>query len=259
MQKQVVIDCFPDSAQNYRQGYAIVVVDVIRATTSAITIAARGGRCFPVPSIEVAFELRGQLKHPLLAGEIGGGLAPGFQINNSPAELATRSLNGLPVILLSSSGTRLICQAMGCDAVYLACFRNYGYVARQLADSYSRIAVIGAGSRGEFREEDQMCCSWIARDFAEMGYAPANHITFELIRRWATEPPELVRNSKSADYLRRSGQVRDLDFILAHINDLHSAFMMHGNELAIAPGSEDNSVLARNHFINSAPETFSPC
>ena len=28
--------------------------------------------------------------------------------------------------------------------------------------SLTRVAVIGAGSKGEFREEDQICCAWIA-------------------------------------------------------------------------------------------------
>ena len=172
-QKQVIIDCFPESAHKYRNGYAVVAVDVIRATTSAITVAARGGRCLPVPSVDAAFRLKCKLRDPLLAGEIAGAVAPGFELNNSPAELAVRDITGRPVILLSSSGTRLISQAMECDIVHLACFRNYGFVARHIAGLVPRVAVIGAGSRGEFREEDQMCCAWIARDLAEMGYAPA--------------------------------------------------------------------------------------
>ena len=259
MQKQVIIDCFPESVQSYRSGYAIVAVDVIRATTSAITIAAGGGRCFPVPSIGAALKLRSKQRDAILAGEIGGELAPGFELNNSPAELATRDLAGRAVILLSSSGTRLICQAMGCDGVHLACFRNYGYVARRLADIFPRVAVIGAGSRGEFREEDQMCCAWIARDLAEMGHAPADQTTFDLIKRWATEPPEAARSGKSADYLRRSRQTKDLEFILAHINDLHAAYVMRGNEVAVLPDYQTDCAVARSSFIDMGPETSTAC
>src|SRR5438477_11347294 len=36
LQKKVVIDCFPESVETYRNGYAIVAVDVIRATTTAV-------------------------------------------------------------------------------------------------------------------------------------------------------------------------------------------------------------------------------
>jgi 2-phosphosulfolactate phosphatase len=259
MQKQVIIDCFPESVLKYRKGFAVVTVDVIRATTSAITIAARGGRCFPVPSGKAALELKGKLKGPLLAGEIGGSMAPGFELNNSPAQLATWDFKGRSVILLSSSGTRLISLARECDAVHLACFRNYGYVARHLADQNRRVAVIGAGSRGEFRGEDQMCCAWIARDLAEMGYAPANETTFSLIKKWATEPPEAALSSKSADYLRRSGQTQDLDFILSHINDLRGAYRMRGGEVVALTGHETDFALAPGSVIDTAPETYTAC
>ncbi|HEX5413001.1 MAG TPA: 2-phosphosulfolactate phosphatase [Terriglobia bacterium] len=256
MQKQVIIDCFPESVLKYPEDYAVVAVDVIRATTSAITIAARGGHCFPVPSLEAALELKGKLKAPLLAGEIGGTIAPGFELNNSPAQLDKCDLTGRPVILLSSSGTRLISLAEGRDAVHLACFRNYGYVARHVGDRHSRVAVIGAGSRGEFRLEDQMCCAWIARDLAEMGYGPADEATLSLIKNWATEHPEAALKSKSADFLRRSGQTQDLGFILSHINDLRGSYEMRNGEVVALPAYENGLVVAAPTFIDSSPRTY---
>lgn len=238
MQKQVIIDCFPESARKYRKDHAIVAVDVIRATTSAITVAAKGGRCIPVPSVDSAFQLKGRLKDPLLAGEIAGALAPGFDLNNSPSELNALDISGRPVILLSSSGTKLIDLARGCAILHLACFRNYAFVARHLAGLLPRVAVIGAGSRGEFREEDQMCCAWIARDLAEMGYAPADALTFDMIKQWATQPPEAALCGKSAEYLRRSGQTKDLEFILAHINDLRDAYEVRNGHVVPLPHYE---------------------
>lgn len=259
MRKNVVIDCFPDSVQAYRHGYAIVAVDVIRATTSAITVAALGGRCFPVASIDDAHRLRAKLKNPLLAGELNGETAPGFEINNSPAELALRTSVGRSVVLLSSSGTKLIHQARVCDAVYLAGFRNYEYAACYLADRYPRVAVIGAGSRGEFRKEDQMCCAWIARDLIAGGYDPENSRTADLVDRWAGEGPEAALNGKSADYLKRSGQLKDLEFILTHINDLSAAFVMRGDELVVAPAEEPEPVTTRTSVKNAVSEARTVC
>ena len=68
----VVIDCFPESALRYRDGWAVVAIDVIRATTTATTAVALGRRCFPVPSLEAAVPLAAQLDRPLLVGELGG-------------------------------------------------------------------------------------------------------------------------------------------------------------------------------------------
>ena len=88
--RSVVIDCFPDSVRRYREGYAIVAIDVIRATTTAVTAVAMGRRCFPVPSIEHALPIAARLDQPLLVGELGGNMPYGFDLTNSPAELAQR-------------------------------------------------------------------------------------------------------------------------------------------------------------------------
>src|SRR5215831_1412696 len=152
MKKTVVINCFPESARLYRHGYAVVAIDVIRATTTAVTVAARGWRCYPVPSLEAARALAGRLEHPLLVGDIHGVQPDGFDLNNSPAELTLHQDHSRPVVLLSSSGTKLIHEAAGCEAVYLACFRNHSVLAGYQTQRHTRVAVIGAGSKGEFRE-----------------------------------------------------------------------------------------------------------
>jgi len=72
MRNSVVIDCFQENPEIHREGYAIVAIDVIRATTTAVTAVASGRRCFPVPSVEAAKLLKSKLTNPLLAGEVGG-------------------------------------------------------------------------------------------------------------------------------------------------------------------------------------------
>src|SRR5437762_9152886 len=109
--KTVVIDCFPESVQAYRNGHAIVAVDVIRATTTVVTGVALGRRCFPVPSVEAASEIAAKLNNPLLVGEVGGDMPDGFHINNSPAELESRTDFDRPMVLLSTSHTTPMCGA----------------------------------------------------------------------------------------------------------------------------------------------------
>src|SRR6266853_3166714 len=116
MRKTVVIDCFPESVETYRNGYAIVAVDVIRATTTAVTAVALGRRVYPVPSLEEAVPLAAKLPNPLLVGELGGSMPYGFDLNNSPADLESRTDNHRPMLLLSTSGTKLICGAASSQA-----------------------------------------------------------------------------------------------------------------------------------------------
>src|SRR6266567_5386019 len=116
MRKTVVIDCFPESVPGYRDGFVIVAVDIIRATSTAVTGVALGRRCFPVPSLEVAVPLAARLPNPLLVGELGGSMPYGFDLNNSPADLESRTDTHRPMLLLSTSGTKLICGAASSQA-----------------------------------------------------------------------------------------------------------------------------------------------
>jgi 2-phosphosulfolactate phosphatase len=224
MRKTVVIDCFPESVATYRRGYAIVAVDVIRATTTAVTAVDLGRECYPVPSLEVAVPLAARLHNPLLVGELGGSMPYGFHLNNSPADLDQRSDTYRPMILLSTSGTRVICAADEAQATYAACLRNYRAQARYLAAHHPMVAVIGAGSRGEFRDEDQLCCAWIAEELLAEGYEPGDVRTTEIIQRWSGASVEAITKGASADYLRKSQQVSDLEFILEHVDDLDAVF-----------------------------------
>ena len=208
-------------------------MDVIRATTSAVTLAAMGRRCFPVGSLPAAFEMASLLPDPLLVGELKGDMPEGFDMNNSPSELAMLSERERPIILLSTSGTKVIHHAREADAIYLSCFRNFTATAQYLIGRHQKIAVIGAGSRGEFREEDQMGCAWVAQQLVEAGYR-ANPNTISIIDRWRNAPPEACASGNSADYLRRTNQEKDLDFILDRIDDLDEAYVMEGGAVARA-------------------------
>jgi 2-phosphosulfolactate phosphatase len=238
MGNSVVIDYLAESARRYREGYAVVAVDVIRAMTTAVTCVAAGRRCFPAPTLEAALDLARRLENPLLAGEVEGRRPAAFEMDNSPALLAGRQDTHRPLVLVSTSGTKVIHEAMGCDAVYLGCFRGHSALSAYLGARHARIAVIGAGSKGEFREEDQICCAWIAAGLMRQGYAPENEQTADLVRRWGDAPAEACWCSNSVDFLRRTGQLRDFDFILQHVDDLRDVFAVQDGEVKMINGAE---------------------
>ncbi|SRR5579875_122463 len=235
MLNAVTIDCFRGDLAAYRTGYTVVAIDVVRATTTAVTAAAGGRRCFPVPTISAAFKLAEQMPFAILAGEQAGILPIGFHLNNSPSQLASRTDVGRPLILLSSSGTRLCHAAAECEVALVACLRNYIATANYLAKRSSAVALIGAGTHDEFREEDQMCCAWIAACLLDFGYQAADRSTVETIRRWASKPADAWITGKSARFLRESDQLADLDFILQHVADVDQAFVLEHGEVLIAP------------------------
>jgi 2-phosphosulfolactate phosphatase len=231
--RHVLIDAFPESVSRYRDDHAIVAVDVIRATTMAVTAVASGRRCLIAESLPDALAIRQRLPRALLAGELAGEIPELFEMNNSPTALAARNDVERPLVMLSSSGTRLMTEASRSSVGgYVACLRNFVPVARHLIAHHDRVAVIGAGSRGTFREEDQLACAWIAELLMNAGYEAANPQTTALVDRWTGAPVGAVAISPSVEYLRRSGQLEDLDFVVDRVSDLEIVCAMAGNEVA---------------------------
>lgn len=227
-------DSYPDAAARRLPRHALVAVDVIRSTTTAVTAVATGRRCFPVTSIEAARRVAAAVPDALLVGELGGAMPEGFHLNNSPADLAAHD-DCRPVVLLSSNGTRLMYEMRQSNPAFVACFRNTSATIRQVAQCGLPAVVIGATTRGHFREEDQMCCAWIASGLAGHGYVPADGETAHLVGAWKDASPRDFLGSPSVEYLRRTDQLRDLDFILEHFDDVGFACRVAGEQVLSDP------------------------
>ena len=233
MQPRVVIDVGPPCVRRFQRSDAVVVVDVIRSTTTALTALAKQRRCIPVGSLPAAYLAAQRLSEPLLVGELGGKMPPGFDLDNSPAALDGHAEPHRPVVLLSSSGTRLFAEVTASPAgsVYAACFRNRRATADWLAAHHARVVVMGALSRDELREEDQMCCAQLAERLLLAGFAVEDETTHALIERWSGAPPDAFLQSRSVAFLRETGQLDDLAFILQHFDDLDTVALWRGGEL----------------------------
>ncbi|MDQ3767257.1 MAG: 2-phosphosulfolactate phosphatase [Actinomycetota bacterium] len=235
MEKTVVIDCFFEHlGAEYAKDNTIVAVDVIRSTTTAVTAVAGGRSCFPVPSIEAAVPLAASLDRPLLVGELGGHMPFGFDMNNSPARLAAFPDTSRPVILLSTSGTRLLHEARSAENVYVACLRNFSAQVQRICNHHTTVVLMGAATRGEFREEDEMCCAWMAELLVAEGYRPLG-TTGDVIKRWSGLPVDALLGGKSSRYLQLTDQTDDLDFILEHCDDLETTFVLDDAEVKPTP------------------------
>lgn len=224
MTPSVAIDCFHEHLAPVAADTAVVAIDVIRASTTAVTAASLGQRLYPAGSIEAAVRLAADLDRPLLAGELGGVQPYGFDLQNSPTQMQALQECSRPIILLSTSGTRLIAEAASRGITYVACLRNALAQAAHLAAQERDVLVLGADSRGEFREEDQLCAARIAGELARRGYRTAGPATDAVLERWADAGEDAFLDGPSARYLRDTGQEEDLRFVVEHIDDLALVF-----------------------------------
>ncbi len=68
----------------------------------------------------------------------------------------------------------------------------------------------------------------------ESGFKLHDDATGQLVERWRGLPRNAFLKSRSVDYLRRSGQLEDLDFILKHFDDVNIVCQLSSNEIVDA-------------------------
>jgi 2-phosphosulfolactate phosphatase len=228
------IDALPEQAGRYREDHVLVAVDVFRATTVILTALARGRAVFPVATPEAARRAAERIPAALLAGEQRGEVPSGFDLDNSPA-LLDRLPGERPLVLVTSAGTRLLECCRGAPRVHVACLRNLRSTAEHLAESGGQVALLGAGTAGEPRPEDQLACAWIGERLLECGFAAENEATVRAVREFrGAGLRAVIEGSRSTAWLRANGKGEDVDFVLAHVDDLDAVAALDGEQVTLA-------------------------
>lgn len=137
---------------------AIVVIDVLRATTVIVCALANGAReIIPASDPEVARHLARSIDGALLGGEHHNRRIPGFDFGNSPAEYDARVL-GKTVIMHTTNGTRVLDALSGEKLIWCGAFANASTIARALCQpDIAAVTFLCAGQVKEFSLEDFVC------------------------------------------------------------------------------------------------------
>jgi 2-phosphosulfolactate phosphatase len=114
--------------------------------------------------------------------------------------------------------------------------RNARAQAKHLLAEGRDVVVLGADSRGEFREEDQLCAARVAGALARGGYEKIGSSTARVMERFGDAPDDAFIGGRSAAYLRDTGQGHDLSFVLEHVDDLDAVFAIEQGEVRALPG-----------------------
>ena len=141
--------------QNFDAAHNVcVVVDVLRASSSIVTLLERGcPSVVAAPTIDSARHLKTDLPDHLLCGEERGLPPHGFDYGNSPSEFSRLDLGGRSAILATSNGTRVLAAiAADSPAVLVGALLNRTAVARASIDiAHQRglgIAIISSAAHG---------------------------------------------------------------------------------------------------------------
>ncbi len=163
--------------------HAVAVVDVLRATTSIITMLEGGLlRAIVTDNLRQARKLALN-NFSLLCGEIRSTPPAGFDYGNSPAEFAGLSFKGKSAVVFTTNGTRALTAAAEAPVVLAAALTNRRAAAQRLVGEAARrgmdAAVVCAGvERGTaFSLEDTAAAGAIVE--AVRQFDPAVELTDE--------------------------------------------------------------------------------
>ena len=137
----------------------VVVIDVVRATTTIIEALANGARAiYPTESTEEAVRIASSMgrEDTLLCGERKGVKVEGFDLGNSPREFDAATVGGKKLVMTTTNGTRALGAAVEGARLLPCAFTNLGAVADEIAD-VEHVVIVCAGREGRFSLDDALC------------------------------------------------------------------------------------------------------
>ena len=141
-------------------GRGVIVVDVLRTTTSIVTALANGAKAVvPAATSEEAVRLTANLEKNgyVLAGERKSLKIEGFALGNSPREMTPEAVGGKTIYFSTTNGTPALVAAQGGDPVLVgapANFRALAARARAVLEQRGELVVLCAGRDKQFAVED---------------------------------------------------------------------------------------------------------
>lgn len=152
--KTVDVCLSPDLMHLYSvEDKSVVVVDILRATSSMVTAFAHGiDSIFPVAKLEDCRALKP--KGYLIAGERDGEKVPDFDLGNSPFEYMADNLKGKQIAFTTTNGTQAIAKSIGAKEIIIGAFLNLSAVTNHLIANNHDVLIVCAGWKGKVNLED---------------------------------------------------------------------------------------------------------
>jgi len=216
----------------------VVVIDVLRATSSIVTALTNGAReVIPTATIESAMKIVGNLggDQALLGGERNGKMVPGFDLGNSPREYTGAKVRGKTIVFSTTNGSQAIVKARYAAELTLCAFINMNAVVRFLRDPARDFIILCAGRNGGFSLEDTVCGGMlIARvsEDQEVQLSDSALAAMSLYRSFGRGILKMMRASEHGKYLEEIGFGDDIKYC-ATVGSVPVVPMLEGNVIRL--------------------------
>ncbi len=152
-------------------GRTVVVIDVLRATTTIVyALAAGASEVIACAEVDEARRRAEELAPgcAVLGGERRGLPIAGFDLGNSPDEYRPESVGGRSVVFTTSNGTRAMAHCRLAERVLLAAFVNVSSVFHRLLEE-DEVHLLCAGSGGSPCRDDVLLAGMLAERLERQG------------------------------------------------------------------------------------------
>jgi len=210
MRVNVFVNCVDSSLL---KSDVVIVVDVLRSSTTIITALANGAeKIIPVSTVEEAFRI-GRGDNVVIGGEVNSVKPYSFHFGNSPLEYVPDRVRGKTIVLYTSSGARLLrFLTILSKMVLIGALINLSALVEYLTEQgFNEISIVTAGKMGQPTLEDSYCAGLIARmlpcsDFNENA---------KIAIRISELSVEVIKNAHHAVELTILGLEKDVEYSLS--------------------------------------------
>ncbi len=197
------------------QDKIVVVVDILRATSSMVTAFAYNVESVtPVPTLADCrlFKNEGFVT----AGERGGQKVEGFDLGNSPFDFMNHDLAGRHLAFTTTNGSQAIVLASEAKQVLIGSFLNLSATAGYLMAQKSPVLVLCAGWKGNFNIEDTLYAGALVQKL-EANFVISDDASLAALTLYngvARNMQEFLGKSSHAKRLAGFKNQKDLEFCL---------------------------------------------
>ena len=203
-------------------GRTVVVIDILRATTSITAALHHGARAVIVAAeTDEAITLAQSLDRTdvLLAGERHCVRIPGFQLGNSPIEMLPETVRGKTLVMTTTNGTRALLATAGAHEVLVGAAVNLGVVGARLRDAVAAgrdVLVLCAGREHGFGMDDAYLAGRFVTEAlggrrTRKGLNDAAIVSVDLVRRYGHRIDRALALSAAGRELIRLGFGADVE------------------------------------------------
>jgi 2-phosphosulfolactate phosphatase len=195
--------------------FGVIVIDVLRATTSITTAFDYGVKeIYPVSTDAEAIHLK-EMGY-LVAAEQDGITLEYADFGNSPFYFQNKDLYNKIIAYKTTNGTQTIKMLDNSETVVIASFLNLHAVVNWFKDRNMNVVLLCSGWKNKFNLEDTLLAGAFTSIFSKMPQysieCDAAHATLDLWKIAKSNPVEYIQKAMHRERLRKLGLDDVLDF-----------------------------------------------